>query len=40
MQIEKKLKTHSPAYAEYSHRIIHLFDGQVVSENIQERLHV
>ena len=27
--------THSPAYAEYSHRIIHLFDGHVVSENIQ-----
>jgi putative ABC transport system ATP-binding protein len=28
--------THSPAYAEYSHRIIHLFDGHVVSENIQK----
>lgn len=27
--------THSPMYAEYSHRIIHLFDGHVVSENIQ-----
>ncbi len=27
--------THSPMYAEYSHRIIHLFDGQVVSENMQ-----
>ncbi|MFQ5628256.1 MAG: ABC transporter ATP-binding protein [bacterium] len=25
--------THSPSYAEYSHRIIHLFDGQIVSEN-------
>lgn len=25
--------THSPSYAEFSHRIIHLFDGQVVSEN-------
>lgn len=25
--------THSPSYAEYSHRVIHLFDGQVVSEN-------
>ena len=28
--------THSPAYAEYSHRTIHLFDGHIVSENIQE----
>jgi putative ABC transport system ATP-binding protein len=28
--------THSPAYAEYSQRIIHLFDGHVVSENIQK----
>ena len=27
--------THSPSDAEYSHRIIHLFDGHVVSENIQ-----
>jgi putative ABC transport system ATP-binding protein len=32
--------THSPAYAEYSHRVIHLFDGQVVTENIKERFHV
>lgn len=28
--------THSPHDAEYSHRIIHLFDGQVVTENIKE----
>jgi putative ABC transport system ATP-binding protein len=28
--------THSPAYAEYSQRIVHLFDGHVVSENIQK----
>lgn len=27
--------THSPAYAEYSHRLIHLFDGHIVSENLQ-----
>jgi len=27
--------THSPAYAEYAQRVIHLFDGHVVSENIQ-----
>jgi putative ABC transport system ATP-binding protein len=32
--------THSPAYAEYSHRIIHLFDGHVVSENIQKGFKV
>lgn len=32
--------THSPAYAEYGHRIIHLFDGHIVTENIQERFHV
>lgn len=32
--------THSPAYAEYSHRIVHLFDGHIVTENIRERFHV
>ncbi len=32
--------THSPAYAEYSHRIIHLFDGHVVSENIQREFKI
>ena len=32
--------THSPAYAEYSHRTIHLFDGHVVSENIQEEFKI
>ena len=26
--------THSPTYAEFAHRVIHLFDGRVVSENI------
>ncbi|MCB2211130.1 ABC transporter ATP-binding protein [bacterium] len=29
--------THSPAYAEYAQRVIHLFDGQVVTENIADR---
>ena len=29
--------THSPADAEYSHRIVHLFDGHVVTENFIER---
>jgi putative ABC transport system ATP-binding protein len=28
--------THSPSYAEYSHRIVHLFDGHVVTENIKD----
>jgi len=28
--------THSPTYAEYAQRIIHLFDGNIVSENIQK----
>lgn len=29
--------THSPIDAEYSHRVIHLFDGQIVSENINAK---
>jgi putative ABC transport system ATP-binding protein len=29
--------THSPAYADYAHRVIHLFDGQIVTENLRER---
>ena len=32
--------THSPAYAEYGNRIIHLFDGHIVTENIREQFHV
>jgi len=32
--------THSPAYAEYSNRIIHLFDGHIVTENITEKHHM
>jgi len=32
--------THSPAYAEYSHRTIHLFDGHVVSENLQKEFKI
>ena len=32
--------THSPAYAEYGHRTVHLFDGHVVTENIQEDYRV
>ena len=29
--------THSPIDAEYSHRVIHLFDGQIVSENMNAK---
>jgi putative ABC transport system ATP-binding protein len=32
--------THSPTYAEYSNRIIHLFDGHVVTENVLEEFRV
>lgn len=32
--------THSPTYAEYGHRVIHLFDGSVVTENIKEKFHI
>ncbi len=32
--------THSPAYAEYGNRVIHLFDGRVVSENIKNEFYI
>ncbi|MFH0990926.1 MAG: ABC transporter ATP-binding protein [bacterium] len=32
--------THSPGYAEYSQRIVHLFDGRIVTENVRERFHL
>ena len=32
--------THSPAYAEYGERTVHLFDGHVVTENLKEKFHV
>lgn len=32
--------THSPAYADYCNRTIHLFDGHIVTENFKERFHV
>ena len=32
--------THSPTYAEYGNRIIHLFDGNVVTENMVSEFHV
>jgi len=31
--------THSPAYADAAQRVIHLFDGQVVSENFSPSFH-
>ena len=30
--------THEAAQSEYAHRIIHLFDGRVVTENVQEQV--
>ncbi len=32
--------THSPTYAEYGNRIVHLFDGHIVTENYKEKFHV
>ena len=32
--------THSPHDSNFAHRVIHLFDGQVVTENIREQFHV
>ncbi|WP_175491093.1 MULTISPECIES: ABC transporter ATP-binding protein [Pontibacter] len=31
--------THSPTDAEYAHRIVNLFDGQIVTENLNVRRH-
>ena len=31
--------THSPSDAEYAHRIVNLFDGQIVTENINVKRH-
>jgi putative ABC transport system ATP-binding protein len=32
--------THSPSHAEYAHRIIQLFDGHIVTENIQKEFQL
>jgi len=32
--------THSPSYAEYGNRVVHLFDGHIVAENMKEKFHV
>ncbi len=32
--------THSPHDSNFAHRVVHLFDGQVVTENIREQFHV
>lgn len=32
--------THSPTYAEYGHRVVHLFDGHVVTENLNGQFHL
>ncbi len=31
--------THSPVYADFAHRVIHLFDGHIVSENLRGNQH-
>jgi len=32
--------THSPAFADYAQRVVHLFDGNIVTENMKEKFHV
>jgi putative ABC transport system ATP-binding protein len=32
--------THSPYDAGFAHRVINLFDGRVVTENIKEQFHI
>jgi putative ABC transport system ATP-binding protein len=32
--------THSPTYAEYGNRVVHLFDGHIVTENYHEAFRV
>lgn len=32
--------THSPAYSEYAQRVIHLFDGHIVTENINKEFQL
>ncbi len=32
--------THSPVNAERAHRIVHLFDGHIVTEKIREQFHI
>lgn len=32
--------THSPTYAEYGNRTVHLFDGHIITENIKEEFRV
>jgi putative ABC transport system ATP-binding protein len=32
--------THSPAYAEYGNRVVHLFDGHIVTENMKTKFHI
>jgi putative ABC transport system ATP-binding protein len=32
--------THSPAYTEYGNRVVHLFDGHIVTENMKGKFHV
>jgi len=32
--------THSPSFADYAQRVVHLFDGNIVTENMKKKFHV
>jgi putative ABC transport system ATP-binding protein len=32
--------THSPTYADYGQRTVHLFDGHIVTENVNKEFHI
>jgi len=32
--------THSPSHAEYAHRVVQLFDGHIITENIKKEFHL
>ncbi|MBN2280899.1 MAG: ABC transporter ATP-binding protein [Candidatus Marinimicrobia bacterium] len=32
--------THSPSFADYAQRVVHLFDGNIVTENMKEKFRV
>ena len=32
--------THSPKYADYAQRVLHLFDGHIVSENVSQEFRI
>jgi putative ABC transport system ATP-binding protein len=32
--------THSPSHADYAHRVVQLFDGHIVTENIKKEFQL